>query len=140
VNRARSGWPLAAGISLVLVISLSFAEAAPAAKRCGRATATNGDGATATFAVRARHLGCSRARSVIRRFWRKTPSDPGDTRTVRDFRCVYLRRYDPGAVALRCTHSSHLRRWAKGLWIRRGGLKADGEDAAALSPGLGLYA
>jgi hypothetical protein len=110
-------------VSLTLLLSLcalawgatTAAEHASADQRCGKARATNPQGRTVVFRSVARRLGCPKAESVVRRFWRKSPS-PGDSRVVGAFLCIYVDAFDPGALAFRCRSG---RRIAFGYWTRR---------------------
>ena len=99
---------------LVLAAATATQDAA-ADQGCGKARATNPQGRTVVFRSVARRLGCPKAESVVRRFWRKSPS-PGDRRFVGAFACLYIDAYDPGALAFRCRSG---RRIAFGYWTRR---------------------
>ena len=90
-------------------------QGASADQRCGKARATNPRGKTVVFRSVARRLGCPKAESIVRRFWRKSPS-PGDRRFVGAFSCLYIEAFDPGALAFRCRSG---RRLAFGYWTRR---------------------
>ena len=90
-------------------------DAASADQRCGKARATNPQGKTVVFRSVARRLGCPKAESVVRRFWRKSPA-PGERRFVGAFACLYVEPFDPGSLAFRCRSG---RRLAFGYWTRR---------------------
>jgi hypothetical protein len=108
---------LGLGALLALCALLGAVGPGPAAadQNCGKAHATNPRGRTVIFRSVARRLGCFKAGSVVRRFWRKSPA-PFERHYVGAFSCLYVERFDPGALAFRCRSG---RRIAFGYWTRR---------------------
>jgi hypothetical protein len=100
-------------VAVFALVVLLTPSAATAAAQCGRVSATNSPGGNAILNVAAKHLGCTKARSLIRRAWRSDIYEPGDSRQIGVYRCVSVHTYDPGETAIRCRHGSRV---AKGSW------------------------
>jgi hypothetical protein len=84
-----------------------------ATRACAQVSATNSYGGNAILDVQAKRMGCRKAESVIRRAWRAGLESPGQRAQVGRYSCRYVRYYEPGRIALRCSFG---RRVAKGYW------------------------
>ncbi len=103
--------------SIVVGASLASVASAGGGTRCGKVSATDNANNRARFKVKEYSVGCNRAESGVKRYYRQTNGEQGEQLKIQGYTCGPLQPYKVGEFAFQCRSDKSPAKRYKAFWV-----------------------